>query len=128
VDGRELVAAPWTPHPSLADAAGDVRSEFIWAALDCPTIWAAVFASPQGSEERVVTHRLAVARSAPVRAGVPHVVVGWLLAREPRAVLAGGAIFSAQGRPLALARHTLALAAWGVPLGLDRWRQGTPSR
>src|SRR5690606_31976888 len=34
-----LYAAPWVPHDSLAadDGSGEVRTEFVWAALDCPT-------------------------------------------------------------------------------------------
>jgi hypothetical protein len=37
VDGREIVAAAWTPDRSLADPDGSVREEIMWAALDCPT-------------------------------------------------------------------------------------------
>jgi hypothetical protein len=121
VQGRDLVATVWIPDTRLA-ADGEVRPEFVWAALDCPTIMAAVFGSPPGSTERVVTYRLAVTRHAPVRAGVASVIVGWTIGREPRALVAGGAIFSAEGRVLAVARHTLAFAPWGVPVGLDHWR------
>ena len=38
--GREgVTAASWRPDGSLADAAGQVRPEFVWAALDCPGGW-----------------------------------------------------------------------------------------
>ena len=40
VEGRELVASPWTPPPWTADADGRVRPEFVWAVLDCPTYFA----------------------------------------------------------------------------------------
>ena len=36
VDSGLLVAAPWTPHVSLATADGEIHTEFLWAALDCP--------------------------------------------------------------------------------------------
>lgn len=35
--GRSLWAAPWTPDPSVIDVGGRVRSEVVWAALDCPS-------------------------------------------------------------------------------------------
>jgi hypothetical protein len=122
VAGRELVAAPWTPHLAFADAEGNVLPEFVWAVLDCPTIMALVFRSAPDATDRVVTARLAVTRSGPVRAGVPHVVVGWEAAREGRAFVTGGAILSPDGTPLAIARHTLVPVRWGVPVGLDSWR------
>jgi hypothetical protein len=122
VVGRDVVAAPWTPHPAFADPAGMVRPEFVWAVLDCPTIMALVFQSTPDASERVVTGRLAVVRSGPVRAGEPHVVVGWSAGRQGRAFVAGGAVLSPDGERLALARHTLVPTSWGVPLGLESWR------
>jgi hypothetical protein len=40
VEGRQLVASPWTPPSWTADAAGSVLPEFVWAVLDCPTYFA----------------------------------------------------------------------------------------
>ena len=37
LQGQTLHAAPWVPHESLADDRGDVATEFLWAALDCPS-------------------------------------------------------------------------------------------
>jgi hypothetical protein len=122
VPGREVVAAPWTPHPAFADPAGVVRPELVWAVLDCPTIMALVFRSAPDAAERVVTGRLAVIRSGPVHAGEPHVVVAWNAGRQGRAFITAGAILSPSGTPLALAQHTLVPASWGVPIGLDNWR------
>ncbi len=123
VAGRDLVSAAWTPNAALADESGSVHGEFVWAALDCPTIMALVFGSPPDSTERVVTGRFAVFRSGPVRAGDPHVVMGWSAGTEGRALIAGGGIWSPYGEILALARHTLVPARWGVPVGLDAWRR-----
>jgi hypothetical protein len=40
-DGREMVAAPWTPDPSLAEEGGaGISPAFVWAALDCPGAFA----------------------------------------------------------------------------------------
>lgn len=120
VSGREVVAAPWTPHPGLADEAGEIRPEFVWSALDCPTIMAAVFASPVDAPERVVTRQLTVSRSGPVRAGNVHAVMAWCGSREGRVIITHGTILSATGQVLAAAEHRLAVASWGVPLGRER--------
>jgi hypothetical protein len=40
VEGRPLVASPWTPPAWAADAAGRALPEFVWAVLDCPTYFA----------------------------------------------------------------------------------------
>ncbi len=43
-----VVAAPRQPDDSLADDAGFIKDEFIWAALDCPRGFAIV-----GDENRI---------------------------------------------------------------------------
>ncbi len=121
VPGRDLVAAPWTPHPGLAGAAGEVRPEFVWSALDCPTIMAAVFASAPDAPERVVTRQLAISRTGVVRAGERCLVMAWCGARQGRVILAYGAILSGAAKVLAVAEHRLAVADWGVPLGRACW-------
>jgi hypothetical protein len=37
VPERRVVAAPWIPDASLADANGTVRPEIVWSVLDCPS-------------------------------------------------------------------------------------------
>jgi hypothetical protein len=49
---------------------------------------------------------LAHASGAVLRAGEPHVVLGWRLAVEGRKVLAGSALFTASGQPVAVAEAT----------------------
>ncbi|HET7754635.1 MAG TPA: hotdog fold domain-containing protein [Anaeromyxobacteraceae bacterium] len=124
VPDRSVVAAPWVPHPAHAGADGVVRPELTWAVLDCPTIMALVYASPADSPERVVTARFAVSRHGPVRAGERHVVVGWVVGRDGKAYVTGGAVLSATGAVLAVARHVLVPVKWGVLLGVDGWRRG----
>jgi hypothetical protein len=41
VEGRRVVASAWTPPLWATDGAGDVRAEHVWAALGCPTYFAA---------------------------------------------------------------------------------------
>lgn len=120
--GHDVVVAPWAPPLSLADSTGRVKPEFVWSALDCPTIWALIILGNPDANELAVTARLAVDLISPVRAGEPHVVMGWKVSNVGRTRLAGGAIYSADGRLLAKARHTLVATNWGVPMGLNHWQ------
>ncbi|HET8535901.1 MAG TPA: hypothetical protein VFL73_01860 [Solirubrobacteraceae bacterium] len=99
VAGRPLVASPWTPPAWAADAEGNVRPEFVWAALDCP----ATFAAP----ELGVLARFVVRIDAPVVAGHEHVVVGWPLGADGRKQHAGSAVFTSGGELLAASRALL---------------------
>jgi hypothetical protein len=122
VAGCDVVAAPWTPSVSLANSNGTVESEFVWSALDCPSIWALVLLGMADSDEKAVTARLAVELISPILARQPSVVVGWKVSETGRTRVAGGAIFSTDGQLLATARHTLVTTDWGVPMGLNHWQ------
>jgi hypothetical protein len=104
VEGRELVASPWTPPSWTADAAGHVLPEFIWAVLDCPTY----FASYMTGELKIsVLARFTARIDAPITAGEEHVVVGWPIATDGRKRHAGSAVLSPDGDPLAVAHALL---------------------
>jgi hypothetical protein len=122
VAGRDVVAAPWIPSIILANSNGAVESEFVWSALDCPTIWALVLLGRADSDEKAVTARLAVELISPILARQPSVVVGWKVSETGRTRVAGGAIFSTDGQLLAKAKHTLVTTDWGVPMGLNHWQ------
>jgi hypothetical protein len=101
VDGRELVASPWTPPDWTADSHGRVLPEFIWAVLDCPTY----FAVYPGEELPLsFLGRLATRIDAPVTAGEQHVVIAWPLETDGRKRHAGAAVLSSDGVSLAVAR------------------------
>lgn len=106
VEGRELVASPWTPPRWAAGESGDVRPEIVWAVLDCPTYFAAYLhyedPLPPGVLARF-TGRL----DAPVPAGEEHVVIAWPIEADGRKHHAGVAILSAGGEVLARARALL---------------------
>jgi hypothetical protein len=101
VAGRNIVAAPWTPHASLADENGQVRPEIVWAALDCPSGFAVITA-----ETVAVLGRLAVKLVAPVQPGKRYVAIGWRLGEDGRKLYAGSALVTAGGELLAAARAT----------------------
>ena len=104
VEGRNIVAAPWTPHPSFADADGTVRPEIVWASLDDAGAWVLMRDPSKGPP--VLLGRLAARLLAPVRGGEPCVVIGWPLGEAGRRLYSGTALFSADGEPLAFARAT----------------------
>ena len=101
VDGRQLVASPWTPPRWSADSSGDVLSEFVWSVLDCPTAFAAYVGEKLPMS---VLARLAVRIMGRVRAGEEHVLMAWPLGVDGRKRHAGAALLSSGGEPLAVAR------------------------
>ncbi len=97
-----LVAAPWTPHPSLVDGSGEMVRPAVWAALDCPGGWAGDI-----SEERpAVLGRLAVDVRRTPHVGEPLVVLGWAIEVRQKTFLAGSALQTADGEVLAVGRST----------------------
>ena len=104
VEGRRLVASPWTPPPWTADAAGHVLPRFVWAVLDCPSYFALYM--NEGLPVSVLA-RLTARIDAPALAGEQHVVIAWPIATEGRKREAGSAVLSPGGEPLAVARALL---------------------
>jgi hypothetical protein len=122
VVGREAVASPWTPSQSLAAGIGGVAREYIWSALDCPSIWALVMREPLDSSARVVSARMAVQQMAPVAPLKPHIVMAWAISEDERTRTGGAAILTATGDACAVASHTLVATDWGVPLSPVHWK------
>ncbi len=104
VEGRPLVAAPWTPPSWTADTEGDVLPEFVWAVLDCPTY----FASHMEEElSTSVLARLTARINAPIPAREEHVVIAWPIETDGRKRHAGSALLSPDGEALAVASALL---------------------
>jgi len=76
-----------------------VRSEYIWAALDCPG-YAAVSAEMRFMLLGEFTARI----DRRVDVGEPCIVVGWHIASSGRKHEAGTALYGADGVPTAVAR------------------------
>lgn len=104
VEGRQLVASPWTPPSWTADAAGRVLPEFVWAVLDCPTYFALYM---DGGLPASVLARLTVRIDAPVAAAAEHVVIAWPIEADGRKHHAAAAVLSSAGEPLAVGRALL---------------------
>ena len=101
LQGQTLHAAPWVPHQSLADDRGDVATEFIWAALDCPSGFA-VLPVPEGLA--IVLGELCASLEGSLLVGQPTVVTSWPIAHEGRRRTAGSAIHTTAGQLVATAR------------------------
>lgn len=97
----KILAAPWTPDASLADEAGRVRSEFLWAALDCP---GAFTRYPLAAGVALVLGELGVSQREPLAPGAPCILIAWPLGDEGRRRHAGTALYRPDGRLVAFAR------------------------
>jgi len=101
--GASFLASAWTPHPALADGDGALPPELVWAALDCPTIWAAWSRSvPADPGDGVFTvlarQRLEAIRPVPV--GEPVTVTAWPISKDGRKHVCGAAIHDHDGNLL----------------------------
>jgi hypothetical protein len=105
VDGREIVASPWTPPTWTANADGLVGPEFVWAVLDCPTYFASYIG--QADLNPSVLVQLTARIEGPVRAGEEQVVIAWPIGIDGRKRHAGSALLAPDGEPLAIARALL---------------------
>jgi hypothetical protein len=94
VEGREVVASPWTPPLWTANPDGCVRPEFVWAVLDCPTYFATHMA---GELSTALLARFTARVDAPVMAGAEHVVIAWPIEVDDRKHHAGSALLSTDG-------------------------------
>lgn len=100
---RQLVAAPWTPTPDLADASGMVDRRFVWSALDCPSWFAhAAFAPPSELTLALLGRMSGEVERAP-RIGQTCLAVGWPIKKEGRRIYSASALFDVDGNPLAWA-------------------------
>lgn len=96
VEGRDIVAAPFTP------SSGD--SAIVWAALDCPGYFGAIL----GSDERLPPLLLGKMHAevlGEMRAGAPHIVIGWSLGREGRKIFGATALFDERGALIAKSKQ-----------------------
>lgn len=104
IDGRSVVAAPWIPDATLAAASNKVGTEFLWAALDCPSAFSFL---PVAEGQAVVLGELCVRIDAPVSPGDRCIVMGWPVRVEGRKHFAGSAVFTESGGLIACG-----LATW----------------
>lgn len=98
---ESFFAAAWVPAAEFAHD-GFVRTEIIWAAMDCPTGFAAGF--PWAG--KLVTGRLTVKLLAPVPVHARCVIQSWSLGDDGRKCHAGAVLRSGLGDTHAIAKAT----------------------
>lgn len=96
VDGRNVIACPWRPDTTLADETGLVRTELVWAALDCPTAW-----SCERTGYPMVLARLTGQIETPLHAGEQHIITAWSVSRDGRKQHSACTIQASDGELLA---------------------------
>ena len=97
----DVVAHAWTPAPQFADGDGLIRTEVIWAALDCPSYFGL-----QKTDMLAVLGTLGVDLKRRPQAEEPCIVSGWFIQSEGRKYEAGSALYSGSGELLAAAQAT----------------------
>lgn len=103
IPGRtDLVASPWVPDASLADANdtgngnGTVAARFTWASLDCP----GGIAAASGRSGPILLARFRGRIERRPRVGERCTLIGWVIERDGRKHRAGTALFDEEARVL----------------------------
>jgi hypothetical protein len=109
VPGTEVRACTWVPRDAYSNGHGEVLLRYVWAALDCPSYWAV--AAPG---EVALLGTMSARLSGRLTAGHRYVVVSWPERREGRKLVAGSAICTERGRPVAVAHATWIKVDWNV--------------
>ncbi len=109
-DRDGMLVALWTPHERLAQGP-ELPAEFVWAALDCPTIWAAWLDDGKvtwpAAGRFTVLARQRVEHIARVPTGEPTIVTAWPITQDGRKHTTGAAIHAPGGELLARAESLL---------------------
>jgi hypothetical protein len=103
---RRLAAAAWIPDASVCNETGEVRPEFVWAALDCPSAFPLLEDPAAQKLEPLVLGRLAAHLEHPAKLGQRLVLSAWSIELGDRSGLAGTALYDESGACLARARAT----------------------
>ena len=100
VDGGSVYAGDCAADESLA-ADGEVRSEAVWALLDCPSSMPVM---NEGCDPPIVLARMSADLKRPMEVAAPHVALGWAVEVDGRKRHSGSALFTSEGELVAKAR------------------------
>ncbi|MCS3729975.1 hypothetical protein [Bradyrhizobium betae] len=114
-----VLAASWTPDPTLAAADGLVADEFLWSALDCPTGYACNYSQESDGFDKapLLLGRMSARIEARPRPGERCIITAWSTGRDGRKRTAEAAARDEAGRLLAVAKTTWIEVGREVQLG-----------
>lgn len=114
-----VLAASWTPDPTLAADDGLVANEFLWSALDCPTGYACNYNRESDSFDKapLLLGRMSARIEARPRPGERCIITAWPTGRDGRKRTAEAAAHDEAGKLLAVARATWIAVEREVQLG-----------
>jgi hypothetical protein len=104
LSAQTQVCSPWHPYPGLADTQGMLKSEFIWAALDCPSYFGAFIG--QGKVKALLGKQCLKILQPNIPVDTDYIVSAWPMGQQGRKYYGGSALFDQAGNCLALARGT----------------------
>lgn len=99
-----IAACPWQPFLALANDAGNIAVEHIWAALDCPSYFGATINTPQATaflgrfKLQIYNHTIPTDQR--------YIICAWPNGIDGRKLFAGVGLFDLQGNCLAAANAT----------------------
>ena len=99
VEDREMVACRWQPHADLLDDRGNVKHEFIWSALDCPSYFA------PNSDKICLLGQMTAAIDKPVPGDQTLIIYAWERSIDGRKHYSAAALSTCDGQVLARAEH-----------------------
>jgi len=103
ISGEDMVACDWEPTADLPDSNGQVKVEFIWSALDCPSYFALNI--PVDPDAVCLLGEMTASIDKPVPGDQPLIVYAWKRSIEGRKHYSAAALCTAQGEVLARAEH-----------------------
>lgn len=105
VEAGDPVACHWQPYTALCDDEGNIRPEFIWAALDCPTFFGA-YAEATSPPTAVLGRQALRCLRTPLDGKQAYIIQSWLLDQSGRKRHSAGAMYTEAGECVALCRAT----------------------
>ncbi len=103
VKGQQMVACDWQPTADLLDDNAQVKEEFIWSALDCPSYFA--LDVPVDPNALCLLGEMTASIDKPVPGDQPLIVYAWKRSIEGRKHYSAAALCTAEGEVLARAEH-----------------------
>jgi hypothetical protein len=113
------LASSWIPYSNLAGSDGLVASEFVWAALDCPTGFASGAARHLGlkGDESILLGRMGARIDKRPHPGERCVIVAWPTGRDGRKLFADAALLGPGEELFAVSRAIWLLVDRAIQLG-----------